>query len=56
MLDNVYFIPRFTRNLISLYKLHEQGFNVSFNNNSIVILKYGFDICSAKSEGGLYKL
>ena len=56
VLDNVYFIPGFSRNLISLSKLHEQGFNISFNNNLIVISKYGFDICSAKSEGGLYKL
>ena len=33
VLDNFYFIPGFTRNLISLSKLHEQCFNISLNNN-----------------------
>ena len=55
ILENVYYIPGFSRNLISVSMLHEQGFKISFNNNSIVISKYVFDICSTKSEGRHYK-
>ena len=56
VLENVYYIPGFSRNLISVSMLHEQGFKISFNNNSIVISRYGFKICYAKSIDGLYKL
>ena len=56
VLENVYYIPGFSRNLISVSMLHEQNFKISFNNNSIVISRYGFKICSAKSIDGLYKL
>ena len=56
VLNNVYFIPGFRRNLISISMLHEQLFRVSFYNNEIVISRNGLDICHAKPENGLYVL
>ena len=41
VLNNVYCIPGFRRNLISVSKLYEQLFTVSFDNNQIVISKNG---------------
>ena len=46
----------FSRNLISVSKLYEQLFSFSFANNSIVISKYGLDICHACMENGPYFL
>ena len=37
VLNNVFFIPGFRRNLISVFMLHEQLFSTSFINNEIVI-------------------
>ena len=56
VLNNVYFIPGFTRNLISICMLYEQLFSISFYNNMIVISRNGFEICHAKPENGLYLL
>ena len=56
VLNNVYFILGFRRNLISISMLHEQLFSVSFYNNMIVISRNGFEICHAKPENGLYLL
>ena len=56
ILNNVYFIPGFRRNLISISVLHEQMFNISFYNNMIIISRNGFEICQAKLENGLYLL
>ena len=56
VLINVFFIPGFMRNLISLSMLHEQLFSISFINNEIVISRNGLDICHAKPENGLYVL
>ena len=56
ILSNVYFIPGFRRNLISISVLHEQMFNISFYNNMIIISRNGFEICQAKPENGLYPL
>ena len=56
VLNNVYFIPGFRRNLISISMLHEQFFSVSFYNNMIVISRNGFEICYAKPENGPYLL
>ena len=56
VLNKVYFIPGFRRNLISISVLHEQLFSVSFYNNMIVISRNGFEICYAKPENGLYLL
>ena len=56
VLNNVFFIPGFRRNLISVSMLHEQLFSISFINNEIVILRNGLDICHAKLENGLYVL
>ena len=44
VLNDVYYIPGFKRNLISISMLHEQLFNVSFSNNMIIISRNGFDI------------
>ena len=56
VLNNVFFIPGFRRNLISISMLHEQLFSISFINNEIVISRNGLDICHAKLENGLYVL
>ena len=52
VLNNVFFIPCFRRNLISVSMLHEQLFSISFINNEIVISRNGLDICNAKPEMG----
>ena len=56
VLNNVYYIPGFRRNLISVSKLYEQLFTVSFDNNEIVISRNGLNICHANNEYGLYIL
>ena len=56
VLNNVFFIPGFRINLISISMLHEQLFSISFNNNEIVISRNGLDICHAKPENGMYVL
>ena len=53
VLNNVFFIPSFRRNLISFSMLHEQLFSIYFINNEIVISINGLDICHAKLENGL---
>ena len=50
VLNNVFFIPGFRRNLIYVSMLHEQLFSISFINNEIVISRNGLDICHAKPE------
>ena len=56
VLNNVYCIPEFKRNLISVSKLYEQLFTVSFDNNPTVISRNGLNICHANNENGLYIL
>ena len=56
LLDNVYFIPNISRNLISVSQLYEQSFSVNFHYNEIIILKNGVQICCATLENGLYIL
>ena len=56
VLNNVFFIPSFRRNLISVSMLREQLFSISFINNEIVILINGLDIFHVKPENGLYVL
>ena len=56
VLKNVYCIPRFRRNLISVSKFYEQLFTVSIYNNQIVISRNGLNICHANNENGLYIL
>ena len=56
VLNNVFFIPCFRRNLISVSMFHEQLFSIFFINNEIVISRNGLDICHAKPENGLYVL
>ena len=38
LLDNIYFIPNISRNLISVSELHKQSFAICFNNSEIIIL------------------
>ena len=52
VLNNVYFIPGFRRNLISISVLHEQMFNISFYDNKIIISRNGFEICQANQKTG----
>ena len=56
ILNNVYFILGFKKNLIFVSKLHEQMFGISFNDNEIIISRNGLDICHAKLDNGLYVL
>ena len=56
VLNNVYFIPGFRRNLISISRLYEQLFGISFYNNQIIISRNGLNICYANCENGLYIL
>ena len=56
VLKNVYCIPRFMTILISVSKLYEQLFTVSFDNNQIVISRNGLNIFHANNENGLYIL
>ena len=56
VLNNVFFIPGFRRNLISVSVLHEQLLSISYINNEIVISRNGLDICHAKTENELYVL
>ena len=56
VLNNVYFIPGFYRNLIPISKLHEQSYGILFYENGIVISRNGLDICHACMENRLYIL
>ena len=56
LLDNVYFIPNISRNLISIFELYKQSFTICFNNNEIIILRNGVQISCAKLENRLYIL
>ena len=56
LLNNVLFIPGFRRNLISVSKLLDDGFSISFNNNLVVISRNGLTICTGNSENNLYVL
>ena len=56
VLNNVFFISGFRRNLIYVSMLHEQLFSISFINNEIFISRNGLDICHAIPENGLYIL
>ena len=56
LLDNVYFIQNFSRNLILVFELCKQLFAICLNNNEIMILRNGVQISCAKLENGLYVL
>ena len=55
-LNGVLYIPGFRRNLMSVTKLMEHGFSVSFNNKSVIISRNGLNICTGNSENNLYVL
>ena len=56
VLNTVFFILGFKRNLIYVSMLNEQLFSISFINNEIFISRNGLDICYEKLENGLYIL
>lgn len=56
ILNNVYFIPNFSRNLISISKLHEQCYGISFNGNVITVSRNGLEICHGCLVDRLYVL
>ena len=55
-MNNVYYIPGFRRNLISVSRLYEQLFKVSFNDKVVIISRKGLNICSVILDNGLYFL
>ena len=55
-LNNVLFILSFRRNLISVSKLLDDGYSVSFNSNLVIIGRNGLTICTGNSENNLYVL
>ena len=55
-LNNVYYIPGFSRNLISVSRLLERLYSVSFNNKSVIVSRNGLNICSGLIENNLYVL
>ena len=56
ILNNLFLLPGFSRNLISISKLLEQLYFVSFNNKFVIIAKNGLNICSGLNENNLYVL
>ena len=55
-MNNVYFISGFKRNLISISRLYEQNYSVSFDNNSVIISRNGLNVCSGFLNDGLYMI
>ena len=55
-LNDVLFISGFRRNLISVSKLMDDGYSISFNSNSVIIGRNGLTICTGNSENNLYML
>ena len=53
ILINIYFIPNFKRNLISVSKLHEQLVSVSFDINFVIIYKNGITIFFGYADNGI---
>ena len=56
VLNNVYFIPNFSQNLISVSLLHQQHFAVTFTSFNISISLNGCELCVGCIENGLYLL
>ena len=54
LLNNIYFISDFKRNLILVSKLHEQFASISFDINPVTIYKNGMTICSGYVDNGIY--
>ena len=55
-LNDMLFIPGFRRNLISISKLLDDGFSISFNYNIVIISRNGLTICTGNSENNFYVL
>ena len=56
ILNNVYYVPNFFRNIISYSRLSEQLFTIFSFINSMIISRNSVDICSGNLENGLYVL
>ena len=56
ILENVLFIPNFSRNLISVSCLQTQSYILNFSSTNCSISRNGFQICVAIMEQGLYVL
>ena len=56
ILNNIYYVPNFFRNIISFSRLSEQLFTISSSFNSMIISRNGLNICSANLKNGLYVL
>ena len=48
LLENIYFIPNISNNLILVSELYKQSFSINFNYIEIIILRNGVQICFAK--------
>ncbi|KAD5962114.1 hypothetical protein E3N88_13587 [Mikania micrantha] len=55
-LDNVCFIPNVTRNIVSVSRLHEQGFDYVFNGNYISAYFNNMFYFEAKPHNGIYEI
>lgn len=53
VLENIYFMAKFPINLICTSRMYEQLYKVSFNKNSILILRNGLVFCNTILENGL---
>ena len=56
VLNNVYYIPNFRRNLISVSRLLEHNYSISFSNKDIIISRNGLNICSGILENNICML
>ncbi|KAI3744877.1 hypothetical protein L1987_57973 [Smallanthus sonchifolius] len=56
VLNNVYFIPNLTRNIVSVSALREQGFNYAFDNDFIPAYLNGLFYFSTKPHIGIYEI
>ena len=56
ILNNVYYVPNISRNIILISQLCDQLFTISFNNITIIIYCNGMEICSAYLKNGFYVL
>lgn len=55
-LERVFYIPSFSKNLVSVSRLVPHGFNFQFMNSSFLILKDSVTIGSGSLIDGLYRL
>ncbi|KAI3813976.1 hypothetical protein L1987_18713 [Smallanthus sonchifolius] len=56
VLNNVYFIPNLTRNVVSVSALREQGFDYAFDNDFISAYLNALFYFSTKPHNGIYEI